>query len=360
MKRVPVNLISGPLGVGKTTAIRHLLENRPEGERWAVLVNEFGLVGLDAALLADAGKPEGIEVREVAGGCICCSAGFLFEMSLAMLLQRDPDRLLIEPTGLAALSGILDSLDREHVRDKVDVRSTICLLDPATADRDRLREEVEDQIEAADVLLANRCDLATAEQLEAFSTWAQTLFPRKRHVGHIEQGQIAIELLDLVADRQVAAPRGDYRHGTDHHHQVDAGEESQASPVGEQPAPFGEQPECDASQPIVRRCHLSTVTSTIGWICWKGLVFDVEQAVRFLAELTRQLDAQRTKAVLRTDDGWWSFNFTRGAREARPTAYRRDSRIEVIFQGDDVADLDALDDALRQSLVQRTKSQPDG
>lgn len=55
--------------------------------------------------------------------------------------------------------------------------------------------------------------------------------------------------------------------------------------------------------------------------------------------------------MLRTDDGWWVFNFTPSARDARPTAYRRDSRIEVIVQGDVVADLDALDEALRQCLV---------
>ncbi len=353
MKRVPVNLISGPLGVGKTTAIRYLLENRPQGERWAVLVNEYGLVGLDAALLVDTARPEGIEIREVTGGCICCSAGFFFEIALALLLEKSPDRLLIEPTGLAALSGILDSLDREQVRDRVDVRTTICLLDPATADRDRQREEVANQVEAADVLLANRCDLATVEQLAVFSAWEQALFPRKEHVGYIEQGRVPAGLLDLVADRQVAAPRAAYRHGTDHHLDVGRSEES-PSPPG------GELPHCDASQPILRRSHLSPTTSTIGWICWKELVFDAELAIRFLAELTRLLDAQRTKAVLRTDDGWWSFNFTREARVARPTAYRRDSRIETIVQGDDVADLDALEEALRQSLLQQDESQPAG
>ncbi|MEM7587951.1 MAG: GTP-binding protein [Acidobacteriota bacterium] len=356
MKRVPVNLISGPLGVGKTTAIHHLLENRPEGERWAVLVNEFGLVGLDAALLADAARPKSLDIREVAGGCICCSAGFLFEISLAMLLQKDPDRLLIEPTGLAALSGILDSLDREHVRDKVDVRSTICLLDPATVERDRQREEVADQIEAADVLVANRCDLATPEQRQAFSAWAQDLFPRKQQIGYIEQGQMAAEWLDLVTHRQVTARRGDYAHGTDHHHHAETaggtGEESPASAAAE-------AMECDVSRPIVRRDHISPATSTIGWVCWKGLEFDAEQVVRFLGKLTALPNALRTKAVLRTDDGWFNFNFTQGAREGRPTAYRRDSRIEVIVQGDEVPDLDALEAALRQCLVQPDDPQPD-
>ena len=353
MNRIPVNLISGPLGVGKTTAIRYLLENRPEGEFWAVLVNEYGLVGLDAALLTDAATPDGIDIREVTGGCICCSAGFLFEISLAMLLDRGPDRLLIEPTGLAALSGILDSLDGEHVRDKVDVRSTICLLDPATAEADRQREEVADQIEAADVLLASRCDLANANQLEAFSAWTKTLFPQKQHVGFIEQGQLDLKWLDLVSDRHGAVPRTDYSHGTDHHHHHDeATEESPASSVEE-------PPESDAAQPIVRRAHLSSVTSTIGWICWRGLVFDTEQAARFLAKLTRLPGAQRTKAVLRTEDGWWGFNFTPSAREARPTAYRRDSRIEVILSGEDVADLEALDEDLRQSVLQEDVERPD-
>ena len=108
IKRIPINLIAGTLGVGKTTAINHLLAQRPEGESWAVLVNEYGQVGLDAALL----ETEGVEIREVAGGCICCSAGFMFEVSLLLLLQRAPDRLIIEPTGLATLSGILDMLAR--------------------------------------------------------------------------------------------------------------------------------------------------------------------------------------------------------------------------------------------------------
>ena len=94
-KRVPVNVIGGSLGVGKTTTINHLMAQRPVGERWAVLVNEYGLIGLDAALIEgegrSAGGQNGVEIREVAGGCICCSAGIFFEMSLVQLLQRRPD-----------------------------------------------------------------------------------------------------------------------------------------------------------------------------------------------------------------------------------------------------------------------------
>ena len=90
-KWTPVNVITGPLGVGKTTAINHLLRRRPGNETWAVLVNEYGLVGVDGALMESEAPKKGrpsVEIREVIGGCICCSAGYLFEMALAQLLQR--------------------------------------------------------------------------------------------------------------------------------------------------------------------------------------------------------------------------------------------------------------------------------
>ena len=120
--RVPVNLISGPLGVGKTTTINHLLRQRPADQRWAVLVNEYGLVGLDGAFMEGfQGRPPGTQHggRDPGGRrrCICCSAAMMFEVSLVRLLRRRPDRLLIEPTGLAAVSGILEALGRAGIRE---------------------------------------------------------------------------------------------------------------------------------------------------------------------------------------------------------------------------------------------------
>lgn len=349
-KRIPVNLIAGPLGVGKTTTINHLLHHRPADERWAVLVNEYGLIGLDAALMesaAEPGQPPGVEIREVTGGCICCSAGFLFEMSLVLLLQRRPDRLLIEPTGLAAVSGILDTLDRPGIRESVDVRSILCLLDPARLDEALVREEVQDQVEAADVLLASRPDHATAEQLESFQSWASSLFPAKRFVGLVEKGRVDRALLDLSADRTAAAPRAGHRHGTDHHHHrdheahdQDAGTESAVTSVV-----------CDASRPIVLRSHRSPITSTVGWICWDELVFDAERVSCLLSELAQLPGARRTKAVLRTNEGWWGFNFADGMEEVRPSGYRRDSRLEVVIEGEQVPDSDALERKLRACLA---------
>lgn len=332
--------------MGKTTTINHLLASRPTEERWAVLVNEYGLVGLDAALMEapnEPGTPAGVDIREVAGGCICCSAGFMFEVSLVLLLQRRPHRLLVEPTGLAALSGILDTLDRPGIREAVDVRSVVCLLDPARLTEDLQRETVQDQVEAADVILASRTDLATVAQLDAFDAWADTLFPRKSFVGRVEHGEMAPTLLDRVTGRAGAACRAGHRHGTDHHdhhhHHTDASEDRVPEIV------------CDAATPIVPRHHDSPVASTLGWVCWDGLVFDAERASCWLNELTRIPGARRAKAVLRTNEGWWGFNFADGVEEVRPSGHRRDSRLEVVIERELPPDTDALERALRACLV---------
>ena len=350
---IPVNLISGPLGVGKTTTINHLLNHRPDGERWAVLVNEYGLVGLDAALMAsepEPGKPSGVDIREVSGGCICCSAGFMFEVSLVLLLQRRPDRLLIEPTGLAALSGILDTLDRPGIRESVDVQSILCLLDPKQFREDLEREQVQDQIEAADVLIASRPDLASAQQLDAFHEWGNSLFPAKRWVGPIEQGRVPMELISLVADRRTTIPRAGHTHGTDHH-QHEHDHEHDHALTRPQSAEEMSDLVCDASRPVIQRAHHSSKTSTLGWICWEELVFDAKKFSCWLAEMSQRPGTLRTKAVIRTNEGWCAFNFTEDVQEVRPSGYRRDSRLEIIFEGDGFKDADDLEQKLLQNVI---------
>lgn len=363
---VPVNIVGGSLGVGKTTTINHLLTQRPAGERWAVLVNEYGLVGIDAALMApEPGQPDGIEIREVAGGCICCSAGLMFEVALVRLLRRQPDRLLIEPTGLAALSGILDTLDRPGIREAVDVRSVVCLLDPMRFADELDRPELRDQIEAADVLMANRADLASAEQLEIFDDWAHKLFPPKRLIGHVEQGRLAVEMLDLITDRAEAVRRGGHRHGTDHDHghehehahdhdhdhghDHDQGHDhdhGHAHDHGHDHAESPTEQTANAAHPIVRRAHQSVVASTMGWIAWRELIFHAEKVSRWVDTLAQLPGARRVKAVFHTHEGWWAVNFIDGIEHVRRSSHRRDSRVEVIIEGAPFPDADALERAL--------------
>ncbi|MEN9464185.1 MAG: hypothetical protein RL217_366, partial [Pseudomonadota bacterium] len=109
-----VHIITGFLGTGKTTAILHLLKNKNPNEKWAVLVNEFGEIGIDGTIL----KQAGVAVREVPGGCLCCVSGLPFQMGLNFLLAREkPDVLIIEPTGLGHPKNILKTLLDDNYRD---------------------------------------------------------------------------------------------------------------------------------------------------------------------------------------------------------------------------------------------------
>ena len=99
LQNIPTHVMAGPLGAGKASLIKHLLAQRPANERWAVLINEFGQIGLDAALLTQ--DDDGIALGEVAGGCLCCVNGAPFQVGLGRLLRKaKPDRLFIEPSGL--------------------------------------------------------------------------------------------------------------------------------------------------------------------------------------------------------------------------------------------------------------------
>ena len=358
---IPVNLISGPLGVGKTTSINHLLELKPDDEKWAILVNEYGMIGLDAALmrpLSGSNVRTGVDIREVAGGCICCSAGLMFEVSLVMLLQRRPHRLLIEPTGLAALSGILDTLDRPGIRESVDVRSIICLLDPKRFESDIRRNEMHDQVEAADIILASRSDLATESEMQAFTSWADSLFPRKRFIGSIEHGQFGLDLLDMVSDRVVAVSRAGHQHGTDHQ------QENQRTGSKYQTDDRLELMDDDAQDrvslnsenPVLKQLHRSPLSSTVGWICWAELVFDSDRVFQWLRGLGQHPNIRRTKAVIRSNEGWLGYNAFDGVETIRRVGYRRDSRLEFIFDGENMPETADLEKAFLACLL--TPSEP--
>ena len=96
MLGIPTNIITGFLGVGKTSAILNLMKNKPVNERWAVLVNEFGEIGVDGSLIQGNQTTQQVFIREVPGGCMCCAAGLPMQIALNQLLtEAKPDRLLI-------------------------------------------------------------------------------------------------------------------------------------------------------------------------------------------------------------------------------------------------------------------------
>ena len=186
LTKIPVTVITGFLGAGKTTLIRHLMQN-PQGKRLAILVNEFGTVGVDGDILkscADANCP--VEnIVELANGCICCTVAedFIPTIEALMALPVRPDHILIETSGLALPKPLLKAFDWPAIRSRITVDGVIALADAeavaagrfapdvAAVDAQRaadpsidhetpLSEVFEDQILCADLILLSKADLA--------------------------------------------------------------------------------------------------------------------------------------------------------------------------------------------------------
>lgn len=195
------NLITGFLGSGKTTSILHLLANKPADEKWAVLVNEFGEVGIDGALLADSGAL----LKEIPGGCMCCVNGLPMQVGLNTLLrQGKPDRLLIEPTGLGHPKQILDLLTAPVYEPWIDLRATLCVMDPRQLLDEKVlhNENFRDQLASADIIVSNKTDRATAESQRAMAEWWQQNGGERLCVD-ATQGNIDVALLDIPRRNRV-------------------------------------------------------------------------------------------------------------------------------------------------------------
>lgn len=182
LEKTPVTIITGFLGAGKTTLIRHLLQN-PGGRRLAVLVNEFGDVGVDGDLIrdcADANCPEA-NIVELTNGCICCTVADEFIPSIERLMAMDPrpDHIVIETSGLALPKPLLKAFDWPDLRSKITIDGVVTVADaeavakgifapnpekPGDASEvdheTPLSEVFEDQIACADLILLSKADLA--------------------------------------------------------------------------------------------------------------------------------------------------------------------------------------------------------
>jgi G3E family GTPase len=188
---IPTNIISGFLGVGKTTAILHLFSNKPATEKWAVLVNEFGKIGIDGHLY----QSNGIAVKEIPGGCMCCAQGLPLQVAVNRLLREtQPDRLIIESSGIGHPAGVLKTLTGESFNKVLTLKSGICLLDPENLIRPEFQnnELFKEQIQLADVLVANKTDLASVEALQAFQQLSESLTPAKKLITTTRKGQLSI------------------------------------------------------------------------------------------------------------------------------------------------------------------------
>jgi cobalamin biosynthesis protein CobW len=245
LAKVPATIITGFLGAGKTTLIRHLLENA-SGRRLALIINEFGDVSVDGEILKscqiDSCPAENIV--ELANGCLCCTVADDFLPAMEALLAREPrpDHIIIETSGLALPKPLVKAFDWPSIRSKLTIDGVIAVVDAAAAaegrfvddeerlaaqraldpsvDHDNPLEEVyEDQLLSADLVILNKADLVEAADLERLIGEISAVVQRAVKIVRTTHGRVSADILlcqGAAAEDDLAA-RPSHHDGEDGH-----------------------------------------------------------------------------------------------------------------------------------------------
>jgi G3E family GTPase len=264
----------------------------------------LGVAGPDAATLEGAAP---YKLTNIPGGCVCCTAPEGFVDALGAVLAEQPDRLWIEPTGLARPQDLVDTLRRSPHRDAFELAPVVVLVDPACLGRgasEGERELVRQQTGIADVLVANRIDLCDDDALARFDALVAGLWPGPLAVHRTTHGRLPREALEWPEGEGARLPR--------------------ASAVAAEHAPDG-------------HAHASTA----GWAAksfrWSPeLVFSHERLARAALRASQGLAGAklaRLKGIFRTQEGFVLLEIAGGALHEERSHHRRDSRADVIFEG---------------------------
>ena len=245
---LPVTVVSGFLGSGKTTLIRHLMQN-PGGKRLAVVVNEFGDVGVDGDILKSCAIPEcpAENIMELANGCICCTVTDDFIPTIEALIKLDPQpqHIIIETSGLALPKPLFKAFDWPEIRSKITVAGVVALADAeavasgrfapdvAAVDGQReaddsidhetpLSEVFDDQMSCADLVLLTKCDLAAENEIEKAKNFIKSRGPRTLPVIDVIEGKVEPRVvlgLEVAAEDDIDARPSHHDGPHDHDHE---------------------------------------------------------------------------------------------------------------------------------------------
>lgn len=231
-----IDIISGFLGAGKTTFIQKLLQEALKGENVVLIENEFGEIGIDSGFL----KNSGIEIREMNQGCICCSLVGDFETSLKEVIEKyQPDRILIEPSGVGKLSDILSAVKTVSANLPVHLDGAVTVVDASKAKlyNKNFGEFFDDQIRFATTVVLSRTDTAKEEKVEEAVAIVRKVNPKANLITTPIQALSGGKLLEIIGHeenleealleevREKAAHHHDHHHDHHHHHHGEEGHE---------------------------------------------------------------------------------------------------------------------------------------
>ena len=238
--QIPVTVLTGYLGSGKTTLLNRILSEN-HGKRYAVIVNEFGEIGIDNDLIVESDE----EIYEMNNGCVCCTVRGDLIRVVEGLMRRPGrfDAIVVETTGLADPAPVAQTFFMdEDVRSKTKLDAVVALVDAKHLPL-RLKDskEAEDQIAFADVVVLNKTDLVTPEELRAVEATVRAINPSAKIHRTQRSGVALTEVLDRGAfdlkralDNDPHFLDGDYGHEHDdhdhHHHDHDGHDHGHAHP----------------------------------------------------------------------------------------------------------------------------------
>lgn len=253
MHKIPVTVISGFLGAGKTTLVRHLLQNN-QGRRIAVLVNEFGEVGIDGELLrscqvCDENENPASNIVELTNGCLCCTVQEEFYPTMQELLKRRDkiDCLLIETSGLALPKPLIQAFQWPAIRNSATVDGVVTVVDchalgignlvgdiaalesqreadPNLDHETPIEELFEDQLACADLVLLTKTDLVNQETLTQVKNWLQQELKPGVKIVSVKDGTVNPELMlgfNAAVEDDLDNRHSHHDHEAEHEHDED-------------------------------------------------------------------------------------------------------------------------------------------
>ncbi len=328
---IPVWVITGPLGVGKTTVIARLLADKPPHEDWVVLLNEFTDAGIDALTVAAAARGA-FDVRLIPGGCLCCTGEADFRRTLLELIAtRRPARILVEPSGIGHPVGIVEEILAHEAQGDLRLEWVLALLDaPRLAllnTRDAESSAATAAVQIADGVALTKGDQVDSTTRAQFNGAMQSIYPPKQWTGVIERGSLPEDFFelkreDIQRDQMPAHPGAIHTHHT--HPETMAGITTAEIRTEMVPVAEGER------HSVVRLGRMGA-----RWIFPRSVAFSRTRLASVLAAGAAPLGEaagvlERFKAVVRvTDDEWLLVQWVEGELSMSATAWRRDNRLEL-------------------------------